>query len=110
MEAAGDMKGAVIATNQGNELCHKTMEIFATVSQLQSYEVLSSSHRLFYLCYCSYRPLCYTLLLASCILLLQAYGAEAGVAALKWLPYGGRGVQPSEKLTQMRKWESALVR
>ena len=44
------------------------------------------------------------------ILLLQAYGAEAGVAALKWLPYGGRGVQPSEKLTQIRKWESALVR
>ena len=26
------MKGAVIATNQDNELCHKTMEIFATVS------------------------------------------------------------------------------
>mmetsp|Transcript_1084 Transcript_1084/g.1214 ORF Transcript_1084/g.1214 Transcript_1084/m.1214 type:complete len:434 (+) Transcript_1084:124-1425(+) len=48
MESAGDMKGAVIATNQQNELCKKTMEIFIT-----------------------------------------AYGAEAGVAALKWLPYGG---------------------
>ena len=32
LETAGDMKGAVIATNQDNELCHKTMEIFATVS------------------------------------------------------------------------------
>jgi glucokinase len=48
MNAAGDMKGAVIATHPQNELCKKTMELFVT-----------------------------------------AYGAEAGVAALKWLPYGG---------------------
>eukprot|EP00597_Dinobryon_sp_UTEXLB2267_P000637 CAMPEP_0170067782 /NCGR_PEP_ID=MMETSP0019_2-20121128/6991_1 /TAXON_ID=98059 /ORGANISM="Dinobryon sp., Strain UTEXLB2267" /LENGTH=412 /DNA_ID=CAMNT_0010275239 /DNA_START=36 /DNA_END=1274 /DNA_ORIENTATION=- len=45
---AGDLKGAVIAKNQDNAVCKKTMEIFIT-----------------------------------------AYGAEAGVAALKWLPYGG---------------------
>jgi len=45
---AGDMKGAVIAKNQDNAVCKRTMEIFIT-----------------------------------------SYGAEAGVAALKWLPYGG---------------------
>jgi glucokinase len=50
IEAAGDMKGGVIATNQDNcRLCKLTMEIFTT-----------------------------------------AYGAEAGVAALKWLPFGGK--------------------
>lgn len=49
LEAAGDMRGAVIAKHKDDdELCNKTMELFAT-----------------------------------------AYGAEAGVAALKWLPYGG---------------------
>jgi len=52
IEAAGDLKGAVIATNAAGEnpnaLCKATMELFVT-----------------------------------------AYGAEAGVAALKWLPYGG---------------------
>ena len=50
VEAAGDMKGAVIAAHaqKGNEVCKKVMEVFAT-----------------------------------------AYGAEAGVAALKWLPFGG---------------------
>jgi len=50
VEAAGDMKGAVIAAHaqKGDEVCKKVMEVFAT-----------------------------------------AYGAEAGVAALKWLPFGG---------------------
>lgn len=48
INSAGDLKGALIATNQWNQICFKTMEIFIT-----------------------------------------AYGAEAGVAALKWLPYGG---------------------
>ena len=32
MEAAGDMKGAVIAGNLQNELCKRTMDIFVTVS------------------------------------------------------------------------------
>ena len=49
IDAAGDLKGAVIAQNRlTNELCRQTMDIFVT-----------------------------------------AYGAEAGVAGLKWLPYGG---------------------
>ncbi len=48
IESAGDLKGRIIATNQQNEVCKKSMEIFIT-----------------------------------------SYGAEAGVAALKWLPYGG---------------------
>ena len=51
IEAAGDLKGAIIAkaAAAGNcSLCQRTMQIFT-----------------------------------------RAYGAEAGVAALKWLPYGG---------------------
>ena len=48
INSAGDLKGQVIATNQQNAVCKKTMEIFIT-----------------------------------------SYGSEAGVAALKWLPYGG---------------------
>ena len=46
--SGGDLKGKIIATNQWNKICSKTMEIFIT-----------------------------------------AYGSEAGVAALKWLPAGG---------------------
>lgn len=49
IEAAGDMKGAVIARHAATDkLCELTMSTFAT-----------------------------------------AYGSEAGVAALKWLPFGG---------------------
>ena len=48
VDAAGDMKGAVIAQHKEDELCVKTMEVF-----------------------------------------MAAYGAETGVVALKWLPYGG---------------------
>ena len=48
VDAAGDMKGAIIAQHKEDELCVKTMEVF-----------------------------------------MAAYGAETGVVALKWLPYGG---------------------
>jgi len=48
IQEAGDLKAAIIATNNHNELCSKAMDTFIT-----------------------------------------AYGAEAGVAALKWLPFGG---------------------
>lgn len=49
VEAAGDLKGAIIAKHQKTDaICNHTMKLFAT-----------------------------------------AYGAEAGNAALKWLPFGG---------------------
>ena len=39
IEHAGDLKGAVIATNKDNNaICRKTMEIFVTVSSISKFD------------------------------------------------------------------------
>jgi hypothetical protein len=66
-------KGKEIATHLQDEVCRKTMDIFVRVSLPLLHP---SSHHLLYTPHAG-------------TLAWQAYGAEAGVAALKWLPYGG---------------------
>jgi len=65
------MNGGVIARYaSSDELCKKTMDIFVTVSK----HVHSCRHHTY---------------LLTLTVNVQAYGSEAGVAGLKWLPYGG---------------------